>query len=271
MTSLVRPWYQQFLALVLLALPGCGGAEGERPESTLVQAPLDEGPRFAFPCSSYDALELLPIEDFESGAASNAYTNNELCERCGTVPETDCLELCETSQLPSPYEKPLYAEPLASPQCGQERGLHLKAGPFFSWGGTLGFPFAPAFDAREWEGVALVGRIRSGTRSTFRLTVIDPKTDGTFVDPDTSSASCNALTTPDDFRDGCDPFGAFFVLDQEWKLVLLPFDEMRQAGFGRSSPFLDRGAVRQLRIGYAQGSWDFYIDQVAFYRSRRGK
>lgn len=83
--------------------------------------------------------------------------------------------------------------------------------------------------------------------------------------------SCDALTTPDDFRKGCDAFGAFFLLDQERQWVLLPFDEMRQAGFGQSSPFLDLGAVRQVRIGYAQGSWDFTIDQVAFYRTKRDK
>lgn len=135
-----RSRYRGLLAVFLPVLPACGGTEGERLTPAPAEALPDDGPRFSLDCYRFEHLELLPIEDFESGAATNAYTNNELCERCGITPEPECLEVCEASQLPSPYENPIYAERLASSQCGQERGLHVRAGPFFAWGGTLGFP-----------------------------------------------------------------------------------------------------------------------------------
>lgn len=65
----------------------------------------------------------------------------------------------------------------------------------------------------------------------------------------------------------CDPFGRGVTARDRWQLVLLPFDEMQQRGFGMPSeldgPDLENLIRFQFNIGL--GAWDVWIDQVSFY------
>lgn len=66
----------------------------------------------------------------------------------------------------------------------------------------------------------------------------------------------------------CDRFGAGVGLEPEWRFVKLPFSKLRQRGFGVKSPAgrVLREALLAVSIYVDVGNWDFWIDQVAFYK-----
>lgn len=273
---------QLFLAglSVLIGASACSEREVLVPAMGIGGAP-DSGPRAEVDCSADDSFEFLPIEDFELGAASVAYTNNEVCFDCtrlaqeklggasGAAPQDSsdsCLAECVASQFPTDLNKPLPAELIPEGRCDSRYALHLSGGPFYEWGGILAFPFAPVIDARAWDGVAFWARVRSGTRTELRVAVSHPDTDPTFVDPNTGEPRCAESTTIDEYSEGCDPFGAFVNLTLDWQLFLVPFDEMRQRGFGHTASALDLGSLRRVAFEYGQGSWDVWIDDVSLYR-----
>jgi hypothetical protein len=41
---------------------------------------------------------------------------------------------------------------------------------------------------------------------------------------------------------------------------------MRQQGWGRRAEYFDLTAIMSFSIFYPQGPWDFWIDDLAFYR-----
>lgn len=234
----------------------------------------DTGPRRPPDCDVADGFELLPIDDFERGAATNAFTNNEVCDRC-TRQEGDaraaCENACRESQSPTDFDKPLPAELIPDGRCGSRYALHLTSEFFYEWGGLVGFPFAPDTDVSDYEGVAFWGRIRWNTRSTVRVAALEPETDATYRDPETDLPRCDPQSTLDDFDEACDPHGAFVIMTGDWQWFAVPFAEMRQRGFGHVAPGLDLTQVRRVDIEYGQGAWDLWVDDLAFYRRRDGE
>lgn len=252
----------------------CGGTDGPPLDSV---APgyggafqvEDTGPVHATDCAADDDLELYIIDDFELGAATGAFTNNEVCEDCRELEGQrliECQDLCIASQYPTDYDKPLPSEIIPGGRCGSRYALHLTSQSFHDWGGLVGFPFAPAFDARDYDGVAFWGRVAWGTRSTLRATVLDPETDSTFVDPDSGESLCDGESDLDEFDEACDAFGGYAYMTGDWKFYRIPFAEMRQRGYGHVAPFIDLGAARQVSVEYGTGAWDFWVDDLAFYK-----
>lgn len=245
--------------------PGWGGAGA-----------VDTGPRVAPDCSADHGLEFFVIDDFELGAATTAFTNNDVCYRCslqegeggaggfGAV-DSECEADCRSSQSPNSFETPLYAELIPEGRCESRYALHLTGGPFTEWGGLVGFPFAPGVDATEFDGVSFWGRVAWGTRSTVRLAALDPETDSSFQD-ESGESRCAGESSLDNFSEACDPFGSYAVMTGNWRFFKLPFEELRQKGYGHKAPYLDLGFIRQIAVEYGQGSWDFWIDDLAFYR-----
>ena len=64
----------------------------------------------------------------------------------------------------------------------------------------------------------------------------------------------------------CDQFGTFIQVNQDWQYVMLPFEEMRQEGYGKKAPFFDLQHLSNVTFFYGQGIWDIWIDDVAFYK-----
>lgn len=66
----------------------------------------------------------------------------------------------------------------------------------------------------------------------------------------------------------CDRFGAGVGLEAKWRFVKIPFAKMRQRGFGVKSPAgrVLREQLMGMSIYVDVGNWDFWIDQVAFYK-----
>ncbi len=255
---------------------GCGGTSGARPQgmaggsggpSAIIET-ADTGPVRPTDCSADDGYDLSLIEDFEFGAATAAFTNNEVCEECRDLAGArlyGCQDRCRASQYPTDYDKPLPAELIPGGRCGSRYALHVTTQQFFDWGGLVGFKFASELDARGYEGVAFWGRVAWGTRSTVRVAALDPETDATFIDPELGEARCEEDNTLDEFAEACDPYGAYAVMNGNWKFFVIPFSEMRQRGFGHIAPLLDQSALRQISVEYGLGAWDFWIDDLAFY------
>jgi hypothetical protein len=66
----------------------------------------------------------------------------------------------------------------------------------------------------------------------------------------------------------CDSFGKGIGLGQEWRFFKVPFDLMRQRAYGRASQqaVADR-RILGLEFRIENGpNWDFWLDDVAFYR-----
>lgn len=270
----MRHCYCVAFLLSLTLGSGCGGGEGDAiavPE----QDPVDTGPLQPPDCSLSQGLELLTIDDFELGAAKSAFSNNEVCGPCnaldaGSSELLECQERCRASQFPTDLDKPLPAERIPGGRCGSSYALHITSQSFYQWGGLVGFPFSPAFDASDFDGVAFWARVRWSTRNTVRTVALDPETDATFVRPDTGAGYCDGQATLDDTdrRTACDPFGSYSILSGNWRFVKVPFEEMRQRGFGHVVSALDRENVRRIGIEYATGAWDLWIDDVSFYREQ---
>ena len=67
-------------------------------------------------------------------------------------------------------------------------------------------------------------------------------------------------------RQGCDAFGSFIVMNNDWQFFALPFSEMRQEGWGKQAPFFDTQHISNLTFYYGVGVWDIWIDDIAYYK-----
>lgn len=117
-------------------------------------------------------------------------------------------------------------------------------------------------DFSDWDGVLVWARKAPGSYTTIRVRVSDVRTDE-------SACICNPLTNQNDTSDGCDKFGAFISLENDFQAFLIPFREMQQGGWGLSSPGLDTSELMEIGLEHGRGSWNYWIDDVAFYRSKR--
>lgn len=286
----MREWHHKspvlgasFLAVLLggLACTDSSGEESSALGGASGQGPVDTGPVSQLDCRVDDEFEFLPIEDFEQLVVARGFTNNDVCAPCAELERAsqedssgdrereaaqECVAACRASQYPTDYDKPLPSELIPEGRCESEQAMHVVGGPFRQWGGLLGFPFAPDVDVSDYDGISFWARVRAGTRATVRVTARDAETDSSFVDPETNAPRCAPSSTIDDFREACDPFGAYLNLTVDWQFFRVPFSELKQNGYGHQAPFLDIGAVRQISIEYAQGSWDFWVDDLSFYR-----
>ncbi len=291
---------------LVLALTGlaCGGtgteadravnaankaAEEAAAASTTTQDP-GSGPVF---CETAKTLEFMVLDDFEFGAAGLPwYVNSDICDDCDDieksikeltdkhVSDTDpdlkalrdsldaCKAPCMATLSPSKWSKPLPAERIkGNPPCGSRYAMHVRGGPFNAWGGNLGVNFAAPIDGRGWQGIAFWARVAPGSRAVLRAELSDKYSNGDY-DKEPGFPYCASKYTADTRVTGCDTFGSRVVLDQTWQLLLIPFSEMRQGGWGRRAPELDTSALLSMSFMYQTGAWDIWIDDPALYRLR---
>jgi len=118
-----------------------------------------------------------------------------------------------------------------------------------------------AEDTSTWEGIVFWGRVGPGSESSIRIRASDPYTDD-------KACFCNPYTNQNDASDGCDKFGAFVELDQNYRAVFARFDEMQQGGWGLPRDHLDVSNLFEIVFEYGAGTWDLWIDDVALFRRR---
>jgi hypothetical protein len=240
------------LAALLVGLPllvGCGGEDdSERPAASqgahATAAATDR-------CAAADGYELEPIIDFE-----NAHTANFWFSTDGT----------ETEIEPEPQNNPPPAE-LDTPRCGTSHyALHILARGLSKYGGAFGmsYDYNSPKDASDWDGIALWVRRAPSTGLSLFVGVNEKHTDEQGSMAAFGEAFC--LNDAPAEQDKCDRFGAGVALDEDWHFVALRFDQMHQRGFGVVAPYLDVAAIQGLNIGFEIGDWEFWVDDLAYFR-----
>jgi len=246
------------------------------------------------------------IDNWETGAGAGWYTNNDKCEPCqdavnainstidvgnevnpagldaGLRQRAACVDACLAAQVPSYFAKPVPADKIANGRCGSEYAFHVISGPFTKWGGQLGQNFLPpkcvtdgcpseseAVPGGPYDGISFWARVVPGSGTGMRLQVGESHTDVKYPYVGDAGAPCIdnvGIQNPNDTTGGCDSFGSFVTLNTDWHFYVLPFSEMRQAGWGKRAPFFDLQHISNLTFFYAQGVWDVWIDDISFYK-----
>jgi hypothetical protein len=104
--------------------------------------------------------------------------------------------------------------------------------------------------------------------------VLDPTTVSGFATVKTAygAVANNCYDAPVDSQK-CDRYGAGIGLENRWRFVKIPFAAMQQRGYGIKSPAgrLMVEALLGFGIYMDIGNWDFWIDQVAYYKDAPSK
>jgi hypothetical protein len=222
----------------------------------------------------------------QSDAIRNA---NQAMARAAELAElTASLEACRPDCLAatrSPYyfDNPPVAETIEGGRCESRYAMHVAGGPFVDWGGNMGFSFSPPLNVTSvdvtdpetgemrqgqgFEGITFWGRLGGASGNNIRIEVGEPHTDQNYTG-NAGGPYCNPNTTDDNSEEGCDKFGAVALLRGDWQRFFIPFAEMRQQGWGRRAEQFDLTQLLSFSMFYAQGTWDFWIDDLAFYRQK---
>lgn len=133
-------------------------------------------------------------------------------------------------------------------------------------------PDGAEFDASAWDGIAFWARLGDGpTNRAISVIVGDAETSGAdYVEP-TPTGQTSCLTTDSRYDSlKCDPFGAAVTIKREWTLYTIAFADLKQKGYGQRAPrgTIDPSRIRRFQISTSTGDWDFYVDDLAFFRSK---
>jgi len=212
-------------------------------------------------CTALDDYEVRLLEDFEWGVAQDWYISTDQT----------------AAQVPPHNAKPVWGEPF--PRCESEWALHIQGGPFTGWGGSFGKGLRPQLDGRGWDGVVIWARnvAATGSEGSLRVSVSDKWTDDKAreerLDVVSGEVDEDEVCTPDiqesDPSNGCDKFGMQFAVNDTFRAYLVPFDEMRQGGWGMYRPELDLSEIWAVTVSYEKGLWDIWLDDIGFYRRKR--
>lgn len=229
-----------FAAAILCA--GCGGEDGGRPAAaqgrTLAPLPSDR-------CAADDGYDFELIEDFEDAHAQGFWVSSD-----GTESEMD---------PPNGTNQPVAPE-LEEERCGESRfALRIFARGLSKYGGAFGTSYPTPFDASDWDGISLWVRRGPDSGSSLFVGVNEQHTD--------QGGSAVCLNDISIERYKCDRFGAGVALDEEWRFVTVRFDQMAQRGYGVVAPYLDVGAIQGLNCGFEIGDWEFWVDDIAYFRA----
>jgi len=279
------------LAVFALSANGCGGTDEGRPSPS---DPSEREPED--PCVGHEDLEFLSIDDFEEGIARTFNAGND----------GNNLDNVRGQIIPFEESAPLTERLPGEGRCGESLyALRYQAEGICQWA-SISANLDMMNDASEWEGIALwvrrvpvpgvaepTGRgVRVGIRDLFTVesTGADEKYCGsaaTEENPEANreTAAADRSTCPTsppcptlgevgaDHPEKlcCDPFGLSVGLTDDWHLWTVPFAEMTQGGYGRIRPEgLQVSRLVRLELALGPGNYDFWIDDVAFYRHRAG-
>jgi len=280
--------------LVTFSLAACGGTDEGRPSGE---------PSFAEPVEPCEAAltnEFLPIVDFDpSNGAMPAYTQAQGCtsvtcsfnfnyDSANTPPGAGaaCPDV-EASSIPERNASSLMGNPAGARCDASEYATRITATNLAvcinaqgrqGWGGSLSLTFAdtankPPYDASAWDGVSFwTKKAGPATRSALIFSAADPYTAGyrNIEDPfggEPRSCDASGSTTVAD-SEKCDGFGVSITVSDDWTFHAVPFDAMRQKGFGMPSPVgrLMNDELVRLQFLISAGDWDIWLDDIAFFR-----
>ncbi|MBN2343673.1 MAG: hypothetical protein JXX29_18950 [Deltaproteobacteria bacterium] len=180
-----------------------------------------------------------------------------------------CRIQCDASANPNYNTKPPWAEEISpEPRCDSKFAIHFTAQGLVDWGANLGASFGVAQDFSQFDGISFWARRANHSHGVMRIEVADQYTEPNAKNEDgekTNTAVCTYDQTLDNPEDGCDRYGSFVQISTDWKFFKLPFEDMRQAGWGAQVPPLDTQTLYSVTFLFLPGTWDMWLDDVAFY------
>jgi hypothetical protein len=280
MRTLMR---NSLLASLVSLTCGCGGDDSSR---TGADAPVPYDP-----CEESRSLDRVMVADFEMQPAVDWSTNSD-----GT---TTNLSPVPTNTLITAIEAPKCPDEASAGSGFQVIATGLQGfGYTFTFNnlGVLQGTGATHFDAAEWDGISMWVRKGTGpSASSIFASVADR-----FTEPSPAAAQlfsaeeaeallppgkCPAASmggpcycnfdaadvdddgTTDPLLSQCDRFGAGIGISTEWRFFKVPFARMRQRAYGRPSMLsMPDTRILGLEFGLDGENWDFWLDELAFYR-----
>ncbi|MBN2343670.1 MAG: hypothetical protein JXX29_18935 [Deltaproteobacteria bacterium] len=204
------------------------------------------------PCRESQALTHKELEDFELGIASTWWLSTD---GTGTVD-------------PMPGREP-EATLIEGGRCGVSKyALNIRTEGTTIFGGAMGLNFMFPTDASEYDGIAFWGRVEpeSNQRVIF-FGVSETNTDEWSSQRYSEDDTPSCLEVTDDDSQKCDRFGIAVGLGEEWRFIKLPFSKFAQRGYGQVVPEgMDTTNLFGLNIGFGAGDFNFWIDDISFYK-----
>lgn len=293
-------------ALATSLCAACGGEDKGRPSPDIVVAPpLDECARaekYEFlPVVDFEAKgKYATCEPGVSCRADDITPFYFNYDRNHTDLGGDVAGLCPVPRKPfssniDANPRDIVGEALPDgPRCGVSAGgMHFWASNVglcfgengrLGWGAAIDLEFAKYLDASDYDGVSFwVRRGSAASAPAFILSVVDEQNEG-ITDTIAGSATqphCGCKQTgkaiwscssdPDTtYADAqkCDAYGSAVSLTDDWSFVPITFAGLRQKGFGTTSGPFDRSKISRLQFLMTFGDWDFWIDDIAFFKAR---
>jgi hypothetical protein len=126
------------------------------------------------------------------------------------------------------------------------------------------------FDASAWDGIAFWARLGDGpSNEAINILVGDADTSGgDYAEPaDSGWTECDTGVNKNDSVK-CAPFGVAVTLTRDWVLHRIPWADLKQKGYGQEAPDrrINPARIWRFQISTSTGDWDFYLDDLAFYR-----
>lgn len=288
-----------------LALVGCGGSTDiPRPSGERVWAePVDQ---CALGAAYTDVLGITAFDTTPTGSllCGNAaaslqcsFYNNWDTKHSPEGPNgvekgSDCQhEILNGQFVESGVVEVLKTGPETTERCGESvSALHFTAANLGmcvgkngrrGWGSSYEIDFGPssakaAIDASEWDGFYFwVKRGSPSSESSIIVLTVDNFGAGASeqTDPVTGaevscvSADPLVATLPEADISKCDPFAAGVTLTDDWTFVPIRFADLKQKGFGTTAPLgLETSKLLRLQFLVTAGNWDFWLDDVTFFR-----
>jgi hypothetical protein len=204
------------------------------------------------------ALHLFATGDVDAGAQDAGLTG------WGMNVGIDLRQNCTCPAPPTPCPQ------VTHPELGCQTATNQTGGSCSPMG-------APCFfDASGYTGISFWAMLGpQSTASVALATVSDPNTGGqlggTYPFNDLICGDPPCVAGQAQMHSGlalCDPFGKAIGLVDHWEFYAIPFDEMRQKGYGLPESKLDVAHVLAFKLSLGKGVWDVWLDDIAFYRPK---
>jgi hypothetical protein len=300
---MLRALAPALVALAGLLAAACGGASDvPRPSSERVlatppnQCDLAAAYTDTLSVTAFDGQGTTVLCGNPPDVICSFYTNEDTAHAPhGSLEDSgsDCVHQIYDGQFVDGGVNELAANvvPEPSERCGQATsvghftaanlGMCVGSNGRRGWGAGYEIDFGPSaakapIDASPWDGYSFwIKRGPGASEGSIIVLTVDNFGAGVVeqVDPATGQAvSCaskepaiQALAEPDASK--CDPFAAGVTISDDWTFVPIRFAELRQKGFGMPAPEgLDVSQLLRLQFLVTAGNWDFYLDDVAFFR-----
>ncbi|WP_437786850.1 hypothetical protein [Sorangium sp. So ce1097] len=221
---------------------GSAGAGGDRPECRVLEVSPEE------------PLELSLIDDMEDGNIGILRGDDANPRQGAWYKYNDGSE----EGVHEPLDAADLIEAMMPARRDSAMAVHTSGNALFTnWGAGIGFELSTSYyDATGYRGITFWARAEDDSATGMFVTFVDQQTDN-------AGGICGTMAG----QVPCyDHYNTSVTLTSDWKHFKVPVECLKQEGYGRFEALAqDRLGAIQFSFGRGQ-AFDFWIDDVAFYR-----